>query len=126
MLYVILAAAAVIFWLVAVDRPILRVKFKDGVVAQVKGHFPPSFKHNVTEIAEKTDLSGELKVYQQRTGVKLVFSKDVPKKITTAYSQCFSSSGISYKRATNQEVTLSLPFLSYRLFSLKKEHRRND
>ncbi|OEF89528.1 hypothetical protein A1QY_06655 [Vibrio anguillarum] len=97
MLYVILAAAAVIFWLVAVDRPILRIKFKDGVIAQVKGHFPPSFKHNVTEIAEKTDLSGELKVYQQRTGVKLVFSKDVPKKIQQRIRNVFPHQGFHTK-----------------------------
>lgn len=39
MLYVILIAAIVIFWLVAVDRPVLRVKFKDGAVTDAKGHF---------------------------------------------------------------------------------------
>ncbi|WP_162812125.1 DUF3634 family protein, partial [Vibrio cholerae] len=30
MLYVILVAAIIIFWLVAIDRPILVVSFKDG------------------------------------------------------------------------------------------------
>jgi hypothetical protein len=66
MLYVILIAALIIFWLVAVDRPILKVTFKDGTLSKVKGHFPPTFKHNVTEITEVTPFSGEMKVYQQR------------------------------------------------------------
>ncbi|TOL41854.1 hypothetical protein CGH98_23995, partial [Vibrio parahaemolyticus] len=30
MLYVILIAAIVIFWLIAVDRPVLKVSFDDG------------------------------------------------------------------------------------------------
>lgn len=39
MLYVILVAAIIIFWLVAIDRPILVVSFKDGHLVRSKGHF---------------------------------------------------------------------------------------
>ncbi|MEF1291752.1 DUF3634 family protein, partial [Vibrio sp. M260118] len=67
MLYVVIVASILIFWLVAVDRPILKVTFSDGKITREKGHFPPSFRHNVVEIAERTPFSGELKVYQQRT-----------------------------------------------------------
>ncbi len=37
MLYVILIAAIVIFWLIAVDRPVLKVSFDDGHLSKVKG-----------------------------------------------------------------------------------------
>ncbi len=37
MLYVILIAAIVIFWLIAVDRPVLKVKFDNGHISNVKG-----------------------------------------------------------------------------------------
>ncbi|ASU22231.1 DUF3634 domain-containing protein [Vibrio qinghaiensis] len=104
MLYVILAAAVVIFWLVVVDRPALKVKFKDGVAVQVKGHFPPSFKHNVIEIAEKTGFSGELKVYQQRTGAKLVFSKEVPKKIQQRIRNVFPHQGFNTKEQRTNKL----------------------
>ncbi len=93
MLYVILIAAAVIFWLVAVDRPVLKVTVKDGSLSKVKGHFPPTFKHNVTEIAEVTPFSGDIKVYQQRTGMKLVFSNDVPKKVQQRIRNVFPHQG---------------------------------
>lgn len=93
MLYVILIAAVVIFWLVAVDRPVLRVKFKDGTITQVKGHFPPSFKHNVVEIGEVTPFDGELKVYHQRSGMKLVFSNQVPKKVQQRIRNVFPHQG---------------------------------
>lgn len=93
MLYVILIAALIIFWLVAVDRPVLKVTFKDGTLSKVKGHFPPTFKHNVTEIAEVTPFSGEMKVYQQRTGMKLVFTEQVPKKVQQRIRNVFPHQG---------------------------------
>ncbi|EML0201530.1 DUF3634 family protein [Vibrio cholerae] len=37
MLYVILVAAIIIFWLVAIDRPILVVSFKNGHVFPHQG-----------------------------------------------------------------------------------------
>ncbi|AIW14041.1 DUF3634 family protein [Vibrio europaeus] len=97
MLYVILIASIVIFWLVAVDRPVLKVTFSDGKITREKGHFPPSFKHNVVEIAERTPFSGELKVYQQRTGTKLVMSKQVPKKVQQRIRNVFPHQGFRSK-----------------------------
>ncbi|MBY7787771.1 DUF3634 family protein [Vibrio fluvialis] len=93
MLYVILIAAIVIFWLVAVDRPVLRVTFKDGAVTDAKGHFPPSFKHNVTEIGEHAPFDGEFKVYHRRSGMKLVFSNQVPKKVQQRIRNVFPHQG---------------------------------
>ncbi len=93
MLYVVIVAAAVVFWLVAVDRPVLKVKFSEGKISQEKGHFPPTFRHNVADIAERTPFSGELKVYQQRTGVKLVMSKEVPKKVQQRIRNVFPHQG---------------------------------
>ncbi|UPQ86783.1 DUF3634 family protein [Vibrio sinaloensis] len=97
MLYVVLIAAALIFWLVAVDRPVLKAVFSQGKLTQEKGHFPPSFKHNVLEIAERTPFSGELKVYQQRAGTKLVFSKQVPKKVQQRIRNVFPHQGFKAK-----------------------------
>ncbi|KOO03411.1 DUF3634 family protein [Vibrio nereis] len=97
MLYVILIAAAIIFWLVAVDRPVLKVKFEDGKIVKEKGHFPPTFRHNVTDIAEHTPFDGELKVYQQRTGTKLHFSKQVPKKVQQRIRNVFPHQGFRSK-----------------------------
>lgn len=61
MLYVILVAAIIIFWLVAIDRPILVVSFKDGHLVRSKGHFPPTFKHNLIDIAQHEPFSGKLR-----------------------------------------------------------------
>ncbi|MGY5614241.1 DUF3634 family protein [Vibrio brasiliensis] len=97
MLYVILVASAIIFWLVAVDRPVLRVTFTEGKITKEKGHFPPGFKHSVVEIAERTPFSGELKVYQQRTGTKLVMSKQIPKKIQQRIRNVFPFQGFTSK-----------------------------
>ncbi|GAA5644758.1 MULTISPECIES: DUF3634 family protein [Vibrio] len=97
MLYVILIAAVIIFWLVAVDRPVLRVKFKSGELSRVKGHFPPKFKHNVVEIAEHVPFDGEMKVYRQRSGMKLVFSEQVPKKVQQRIRNVFPHQGFSGK-----------------------------
>ncbi|KGY13609.1 hypothetical protein NM22_04215 [Vibrio tubiashii] len=97
MLYVVIVASILIFWLVAVDRPILKVTFSDGKITREKGHFPPSFRHNVVEIAERTPFSGELKVYQQRTGTKLVMSKQVPKKVQQRIRNVFPHQGFRSK-----------------------------
>tara|TARA_Y100001956_G_scaffold81542_1_gene99393 strand:- start:279 stop:590 length:312 start_codon:yes stop_codon:yes gene_type:complete len=99
MVYVILVAAIIIFWLVAVDRPVLKVTFSDGKITHEKGHFPPTFKHNVVDIAEHAPFSGELKVYQQRTGTKLVFSKQVPKKVQQRIRNVFPHQGFKSKGA---------------------------
>lgn len=93
MLYVIIIASIVIFWLVAVDRPILKVKFKSGQITATKGHFPPTFKHNVIDIAESTPFDGEMKIYHQRAGMKLLFSKEVPKKIQQRIRNVFPHQG---------------------------------
>ncbi|MCG3722056.1 DUF3634 family protein [Vibrio cincinnatiensis] len=93
MLYTIIIAGIVIFWLVAVDRPVLKVKFKAGQIIASKGHFPPTFKHNVTDIAESTPFDGEMKVYHQRAGMKLTFSKAVPKKVQQRIRNVFPHQG---------------------------------
>jgi len=100
MLYVILIAAVIIFWLVAVDRPVLKVLFKDGAMEKIKGHCPPSFKHNVSEIAAVTPFSGELKVYQKRSGMKLVFSNSVPKKVQQRIRNVFPHQGFKSSGTT--------------------------
>lgn len=99
MLYVILIAAIIIFWLVAVDRPVLKVKFEEGKITREKGHFPPAFRHNVLDIAEHNPFTGELKVYQQRTGTKLSFSKNVPKKIQQRIRNVFPHQGFRSRGA---------------------------
>ncbi|KGR35549.1 hypothetical protein OA39_02486 [Vibrio campbellii] len=93
MLYVILIAAVVIFWLIAVDRPVLKVKFEKGHISKVKGHIPPSFKHNLQDIAEHAPFDGEMKVYNQRTGMRLAFSKEVPKKVQQRIRNVFPHQG---------------------------------
>ena len=103
MLYVILAAAILIFWLVAVDRPVLLIHFKSGQISKQKGHFPATFRHNVIDIAKRTPFDGEVKVYQQRNGTKLVFSKHIPKatqqRIRNVFPhQSFLSKGKRYSR----------------------------
>jgi hypothetical protein len=103
MLYVILIAAIVIFWLVAVDRPVLKVTFNAGKISKVKGHFPAKFRHNVEEIASIVPFDGILKVYQQRSGAKLRFSEAVPKKVQQRIRNVFPHQGFkntsSNKRA---------------------------
>ncbi|MBH9738958.1 DUF3634 family protein [Vibrio navarrensis] len=93
MLYVIVIAAVLIFWLVAIDRPVLKISFKQGHINAVKGNLPPSFRHNLQEIGDRTPFDGELKVYSQRTGMKLVFSEQVPKKIQQRIRNVFPHQG---------------------------------
>ncbi|BBM64645.1 MULTISPECIES: DUF3634 family protein [Vibrio] len=93
MLYVILIAAVVIFWLVAVDRPVLKVSFDHGKISKIKGHIPPSFKHNLQDIVDHNSFAGEMKVYNQRTGMRLTFSKEVPKKVQQRIRNVFPHQG---------------------------------
>ncbi|PFG56165.1 uncharacterized protein DUF3634 [Vibrio sp. ES.051] len=93
MLYVILIAAIVIFWLIAVDRPILKVSFDNGHISKIKGHLPPSFKHNLKDIGEHNPFTGKMKVYNQRTGMRLVFCKNVPKKVQQKIRNVFPHQG---------------------------------
>ncbi|EGU39500.1 hypothetical protein VII00023_10214 [Vibrio ichthyoenteri ATCC 700023] len=97
MVYVVILAAIIIFWLVAFDRPILKVTFKSGHIEKSKGHFPAKFHHNVVEIAEKLPFDGELKVYRQRSGHKLTFSKSVPKKVQQRIRNVFPHQGFAPK-----------------------------
>ncbi|MBW3697017.1 DUF3634 family protein [Vibrio sp. T187] len=97
MIYVIVAAAIIIFWLVLVDRPVLKVEFEMGNIISIKGHLPPSFKHNLVEIGEIVPFEGTLKVYSKRTGYKLVFSKEVPKNIQQRIRNVFPHQGLKSK-----------------------------
>ncbi len=98
MLYVILIAAVVIFLLIFVDRPVLKARFKDGHLTSVKGHMPPSLKHNLQEIGEREPFDGILRAYNATPSMRLVFSKDIPKKtqqhIRNVFPhQCFPQKG---------------------------------
>ncbi|MDN3610059.1 DUF3634 family protein [Vibrio ostreicida] len=97
MWYVILVAAIGIFWLVAVDRPLLRVKFQSGQIKKEKGHFPAIFRRNVVEIARADPFDGELKVYHHRSGGKLVFSKQIPKQVQQRIRNVFPHQGFTAK-----------------------------
>ncbi|MCK6265020.1 DUF3634 family protein [Vibrio sp. ZSDE26] len=103
MLYVILVAAIIIFWLVAVDRPVLKVSFLHGKISKVKGHFPAKFRHNVEEIASIVPFDGSFKVYQQRTGTKLVFTDAVPKKVQQRIRNVFPHQGFR-NRSSNKRA----------------------
>ncbi|MFA0088252.1 hypothetical protein BCU70_16015 [Vibrio sp. 10N.286.49.C2] len=80
MLYVILLGALLVFWLVAIDRPVLTVQISDGKLLKIKGHIPPSFHHNLKDISERDHITGILKVYQTRSGMLLKFTKSINKK----------------------------------------------
>ena len=97
MVYVVIIAALVIFWLVAVDRPVLKVTVKNGHIEIYKGHFPTKFRQNVIEIGEKFPFDGQLKVYQKRAGHKLTFSKSIPKKVQQRIRNVFPHQSFSSK-----------------------------
>ncbi|PWI34161.1 DUF3634 domain-containing protein [Vibrio albus] len=93
MLYVIAAAAVLILWLVAFDRPALKLVFKDGLLDKSKGNVPHAFGQNCKEIARKTPFSGTVKVYMTRSGAKMTFSKSIPHKIQQRIRNVFPHQG---------------------------------
>ncbi len=93
MLYVIIVAAIIVFWLVAIDRPVLKVTVNAGEITKVKGHFPPAFKSHLLEIGRATPFDGQIKVYHQRTSMKLVLSKGIPKKVQQRIRNVFPHQG---------------------------------
>lgn len=95
MLYVIIIAAILVFWLVAIDRPILKMVFKDGELASHKGNLPPSFGHSCKDIAHKTPFNGTVKVYMTRSGAKLTFSKGISSKVQQRIRNVFPHQGFS-------------------------------
>lgn len=97
MLYVVIIAVILIFWLVGVDRPILKVEFQSGEIKSFKGHLPPSFKHNLIEIGDKQSFDGVMKVYSKRSGYKLNFSKSIPKQIQQRIRNVFPHQGLKPK-----------------------------
>ncbi|WPC72563.1 DUF3634 family protein [Vibrio porteresiae] len=100
MWYLIIVAAVVITWLV-LDRPILKIQFKNGKLTSIKGHCPPTFKHHLKDIGDSEPFDGMVKVYQLRTGAKLVFSTQVPKKIQQRIRNVFPHQGF---KTLNQKV----------------------
>ncbi|WP_375753996.1 DUF3634 family protein [Vibrio sp. HN007] len=93
MMYVILVGAIVVIWLVAVDRPVLRMSFKNGELVSHKGNLPPAFGHNCKEIGHRTPFDGIVKVYMTRGGAKLKFSKEVPNKVQQRIRNVFPHQG---------------------------------
>ncbi|NLS12564.1 DUF3634 family protein [Vibrio sp. SM6] len=93
MLYVIVIAAVVIFWLIFADRPTLKIDVKQGEIAALKGHCPTSFKRNVVEIGHQTPFDGTIKVYHRKRGAQLVFSKPVPKSVQQRIRNVFPHQG---------------------------------
>ena len=97
MLYVITVAALLILWLVAVDRPVLKLVFKDGELERSQGNLPQAFGHHCKEIGRRNPFSGTVKVYMTRTGAKLKFSKTVPNKTQQRIRNVFPHQGFKSK-----------------------------
>lgn len=97
MMYVIIAGALVIFWLVAIDRPVLKMVFKHGELISHKGNIPHGFGHNCREIAHKTPFTGTIKVYMTRSGAKLTFSKGISHKTQQRIRNVFPHQGFTSK-----------------------------
>lgn len=93
MLYVVIVAALLVFWLVIADRPKLKLEFKDGELIKHKGNLPHGFGHACKEIAHKNPFSGVIKVYMTTSGAKLTFSKSVPHKIQQRIRNVFPHQG---------------------------------
>lgn len=93
MIYVILLGAVVIFWLVALDRPVLKMTFKEGDLSSHKGKLPTAFAHHCKEIGRNTPFTGVVKVYMTRSGAKLKFSKQVPGKVQQRIRNVFPHQG---------------------------------
>ncbi|WED23175.1 DUF3634 family protein [Vibrio sp. JC009] len=93
MMYVILIGAAVVCWLVFIDRPVLKMTFKEGDLVKHQGRLPSGFAHNCKEIGHRTPFDGIVKVYMTRSGAKLNFSKDVPGKIQQRIRNVFPHQG---------------------------------
>ncbi len=93
MFWLMLVAVIIIFWLIGVDRPKLKVKFRDGEIVQSKGHFPSGFKHNCLEIGLKSPFTGIMKVYSTRNGARLTFSKNIPSKTQQRFRNVFPHQG---------------------------------
>ncbi|SJL83112.1 DUF3634 family protein [Vibrio palustris] len=96
MWYLVIVGLVVVIWLVA-DRPVLKMTFKNGHIKTEKGHCPPSFQRELKHIAEHDHLNGSLKVYQLRTGMKLVFSKNIPKNVQQHIRNVFPHQGFKSK-----------------------------
>lgn len=97
MMYVIIAGALVIFWLVAIDRPVLKMEFKEGKMTTHKGNLPHAFGHSCKEIAHKTPFTGTVKIYMTRTGPKLKFSKGISNKVQQRIRNVFPHQGFTSK-----------------------------
>ncbi|MFC1237449.1 DUF3634 family protein [Vibrio sp. F74] len=93
MLYVVLVGALLVFWLVAIDRPKLKMEFKDGELISHKGELPHGFGHSCKEIAHKSPFSGTIKVYMTRSGAKLTFSKGISNKVQQRIRNVFPHQG---------------------------------
>lgn len=81
MLYVILIAAALIFAIILYDKPLAKLKFKDGQLDSHQGNVDKQFLIRTKEIARKQPFSGIIKIYKSKKQYRVKFSKSVPNKL---------------------------------------------
>jgi len=95
--YVLILAIIVIF-IVFKDRPIMVLKFENGVLTKIKGNVPTGFQASCKDIANKTPFSGLIKVYKNRFTTKIDFSKDIPSKTKQRIRNVFPHNPTSTKK----------------------------
>ena len=79
--YFLAGSFIALFVFIAIDRPILLIKFKDGEIVKKKGKIPQGFLHDCSEITKRNPLTGTVKVYRNRfKPAKLVMSKSIDPK----------------------------------------------
>ncbi|RQW63568.1 DUF3634 family protein [Vibrio viridaestus] len=98
-----IAVIAVVFWLTLIDRPILKIHIKQDSIVKVSGHLSPSFQHNLQEIISKSPFDGHIKAYRNRSGIKLIFSNQVPKNVRQRIRNVFPFASYNPTHATKRK-----------------------
>ncbi|OEE65786.1 hypothetical protein A1OO_08220 [Enterovibrio norvegicus FF-33] len=79
--YFLAGSFIALFVFIAIDRPILLIKFKDGEIIKTRGKIPHGLLHDCAEIAKRNPITGTVEVYRNRfKPVKLVISKSIDNK----------------------------------------------
>ncbi|UJF18100.1 DUF3634 family protein [Vibrio sp. SS-MA-C1-2] len=104
MIYVILLAAVLLIIFFSIDRPIVKLIFKDGKLIKVKGKIAKGFIHDCQDIGLRKPFTGVIKVYKNRFTTKLNFSKSIPKNIQQRIRNAFPYPSSNNKKHNKKRV----------------------
>jgi hypothetical protein len=101
-MFLTLVITLIVIWLVLASQSVMKIKLVEGSIVKLHGKIPTPFKYDLSEIAQRSNLTGTIRVTRRCGQLKLHFSSSIPDNIQQRIRNVFQYNDISRSNVANK------------------------